>query len=100
MILDRGFIIVKPKDAFFKWSNEYDDDFDDLDDNEPSIYLIEDDFYDDETVLKSHYKQIFLSELLGVTDNTEVYPDITWDNFNSFFDCDLGTTVFDLKAKS
>lgn len=94
-IVNRGYILVTPKEAFITWANQHDEDFEDLTQNEGSIYLIEDDFYDDEPVLKSHFKRIFENELLAVTEDEETYPKITFENFNEMFDCQLGSMVFD-----
>ena len=46
--VNRGYIIIQPKEAFINWANEHDTDFSELEDNEPNVYLIEEDFYDDE----------------------------------------------------
>lgn len=94
-IVNRGYIVVKPKKAFIEWANKYDEDFSDLTDNEGSIYLIEEDFYDDEPVIKANFKQIFSNELLAVTEDEESYPELSIEQFNNFFDVSLGTMVFD-----
>ena len=94
-IVNRGYILVTPKEAFIQWANQHDEDFEDLSDNEGSIYLIEDDFYDDEPVIKSHFKRIFENELLAVSEKEENYPKITFENFEAMFHIQLGTMVFD-----
>lgn len=97
--VNRGYIIVQPKEAFINWANENDTDFSELEDNEPNIYLIEEDFYDDETVLKSYFKNIFSNELLAVTDNESKFPPIKWEIFSEWFEVRLGATVFDAEDK-
>ena len=94
-IVNRGYILVTPKEAFITWANQHDEDFEDLTQNEGSMYLIEDDFYEDEPVLKSHFKRIFENELLAVTEDEGAYPKITFENFEEMFHCQLGTMVFD-----
>lgn len=96
--VNRGYIIVRPKEAFIVWANENDADYSDLEDNEPNVYLIEEDFYDDETVLKGHFKAIFENELFAVTDNESKFPPIRWEVFNEWFDMQLGATVFDAES--
>lgn len=93
--VNRGYVIVQPKEAFIVWANENDADYSDLDDNEPSIYLIQEDFFDDETVLKEYFKSIFTNELMAVTDNESKFPPIRWEVFNEWLEVRLGTTVFD-----
>lgn len=94
-IVNRGYMIVTPKKAFIDWANQHDEDYSDLVDNEASVYLIEDDFYDDETIIKSNFKTVFRNELLAVTEDEEVFPAIKMEEFNAFFDVQLGTSVFD-----
>lgn len=88
-------MVVTPKAAFIKWANKHDEDFSDLVDNEPSVYLIEEDFYDDETVLKANFKNVFINELLAVTEDETTFPEITMDEFTKFFSVIMGSTVFD-----
>ena len=65
--VNRGYIYVKPTKAFIEWANEHDDDYSDLTGNEGTIYLIEEDFYDDEAMLTSKFKAIFSRSLLAST---------------------------------
>jgi len=93
--VNRGYIIVRPKEAFIVWANENDADYSNLEDNEPNVYLIEEDFYDDEQVLKQYFKGIFENELFSVTDKDSKFPPIKWEVFNEWFSVRLGATVFD-----
>ena len=65
--------------------------------SEPSVYLIEDDFIDEEPILKANFKKIFLNELNAVTNDDSLYPEIKWEVFVEWFDIVTGTAVFDLK---
>lgn len=65
--------------------------------SEPSVYLIEDDFIDEEPILKANFKKIFLNELNAVTNDDSLYPEIKWELFVEWFDIVTGTAVFDLK---
>ena len=100
MILDRGFIIVEPKTDFINWIQKYSKDSPiGLEDSEPSLYLITDDFLDDDLVIKQNYEEIFLYELeiSGIDD--AYWPEINLDNFNCYFNTTVGVSVVDLKQK-
>lgn len=94
-IVNRGYIVVHPKQPYIDWANQYEDEFLMDEFSEPTIYLIEDDFFEDELVLKSNFKKIFLNELIAVTEDEATYPEITLENFETWFSYVLGTTVFD-----
>jgi len=96
--VNRGYLTVKPTKLFIDWANNYDEDFSALESSEASVYLIEEDFYDDEPVLKSHFKNVFQNELLAVTEDESVYPEIKFEVFNDWFDVEMGTSVFDTQS--
>lgn len=98
--VNRGYMIVKPTETFIEWANKNDEDYSDLTSNEGSVYLIEEDFYDDEPVVKSNFKHIFLNELMAVSEDQDAYPAITMENFNSYFTYQLGSTVFDAEESN
>lgn len=100
MILDRGFIIVEPQPDFIKWVEKHVKDTPvGFEDSEPSIYLISDDFLDDELVIKQNYMEIFLYELEITGIDEENWPEINLDNFNCYFKTTVGVSVVDLKQK-
>ena len=96
--VNRGYLSVKPTKLFIDWANEHDEDFNSLSDSESSIYLVEEDFYDDEPVLKSHFKKVFQNELQAVTEDESVYPEIKFEVFMNWFDVELGGSVFDTQS--
>lgn len=98
--VNRGYIIVQPKEAFIVWANENDADYSHLEDNEPNVYLIEEDFFDDDVVLKGHFKNIFENELFAVTDIESKFPPIKWEVFTEWFEVRLGATVFDAESNA
>ena len=58
-IIDRGFITVRPKQAFVDLANQQDEEFQ-IDLNaEPSVYLIEEDFFEVDPIIEKNYKTIF-----------------------------------------
>lgn len=99
-IVNRGFISVQPKQAFWDWANEFESEFDFSEDNnvEPNIYLIEDDFMEVEPLIEQNFKVIFSNELSVITENEEDWPkNRKLEDFLNWFVIDFGTTVFDLK---
>lgn len=94
-IVNRGYIIVKPKKAFVDWTNTLEEEFFMSESTEPNIYLIEDDFFEIEPILKSKFKMIFKNELISISDDEATYPEIKMEVFTEWFDCEIGSTVFD-----
>lgn len=95
-VLNRGYIAVRPKQPFLDWANQVDEDFEIFGQVEPVIYLVEEDFIEEEPIIKKHYKDIFHSELLGVSEDENCYPEINLENFENWFELELGNTVVDL----
>ena len=94
-IVNRGYIIIRPKQAFIDWATIQDEEYSLYEFSEPNIYLIEDDFFEDEPILKANFKKIFKNELSAVSGDEEKYPAITIENFETHFTYVIGTTVFD-----
>lgn len=96
-IVNRGYLIVAPKQPFFDWANEFEEEifFDEEDEVEPTIYLIEEDFIETEQVIRDHFKKIFLTELNMITENTDDHPKISEALFFEWFTVIAGTTVID-----
>jgi hypothetical protein len=64
MIVDRGFIMVEAQSEFINWIQiNAKDTVIGIEDSEPSIYLITDDFLDDDLVIKQYYEEIILTDL-------------------------------------
>ena len=63
--------------------------------SEPNVYLIEEDFFEDEPVIKANFKKIFNNEIYAVSSEEENFPEITLENFEEWFSYLLGNTVFD-----
>jgi hypothetical protein len=100
MIVDRGFIMVEAQSEFINWIQlNAKDTVIGIEDSEPSIYLITDDFLDDDLVIKQYYEEIFLYELELCGIDESLWPEITLDNFNRFFQTKVGVSVFDIKKK-
>ena len=98
-IVNRGFITVRPKQAFINWANQQDDEFQIDLDAEPSIYLIEEDFFDSDPIIESNFKEIFLCELEAVSDDEQHFPEIKMSVFKEWFSVEVGSTVIDLQKE-
>lgn len=100
-IVNRGFISVTPKKAFFDWANTFEDDIQFQSDDilEPTIYLIEEDFIEEGPIIERNFKGIFANELNMVTDIMEDWPEKrTMDVFNEWFEYEIGLSVFDCQS--
>ncbi len=102
-ILNRGFISVVPKPNFIKEFSKHEKGDHMLMPNIPeaTIYLIEEDFWDDEIVLKKYYKKIIEAELRQIdSDKKTANNQFDSNNFHSYFEISMGNLVFDLENKS
>lgn len=99
-IVNRGFITVAPKQAFWDWANQFEDDvvFSETDEVEPNVYLITEDFFEIEPLIEQNFKKIFNNELAMITENEEDWPENrTLELFLTWFTLEIGSTVFDLE---
>lgn len=94
-IIDRGFLLVLHKQAFLDWSNSYSEVQFSEGEIEPSIYLIEEGFFEEDKVVESLFKKILFVEMASVTEDEEEWPAITRENFDAFFTYTVGSTVID-----
>jgi hypothetical protein len=97
-LVNRGFLIVRPTEAFLSWANLNGQGiaFTSDDNPEPSIYLIEEDFFDIEPIIERHFKAMFEQELELVNEDESTWPqNRTIELFLMWFEIEAGTTVFD-----
>lgn len=94
-IVNRGFIRVKAKQPFSDWANSMEDEFIMDDFVESNVYLIEEDFFEIEPLIKANFKKIFKNELLAVSEDKDDYPEITLELFEEWFETEVGNAVFD-----
>ena len=97
-IINRGFICVTPTPLFITWAVKHSDDNQFFTINpEPSIYLVEDDFWEDSKVIEKYYKKISQQEFSSLCTKDEKIPIISSEEeFSLYFDLSLGTIVHDL----
>ena len=70
-IVNRGFIFIKPSPAFIEWVKQIDPELLIDEQAEGSVYLIEEEFWDDELILKNYAKKIAAQEMSGITEEAE-----------------------------
>jgi hypothetical protein len=97
-ILNRGFISVKPTVEFLNWKkSQSQEELFEPENSEATIYLIEEEFWDDDEIMKKYFKKIAKQEFHGTFENIENLPTIeNVDDFDKYFQTELGTFVFDL----
>lgn len=98
-IVNRGFIAVRPKKPFVEWANQQDDEFKIDVDAEPTLYLIEEDFFEIEPIIEQNFKHIFLCELDAVSGNDDNFPEVNMERFLEWFSLEVGSTVIDLQKE-
>lgn len=99
--VNRGYFLVEPRQPFCDWAKLHDADFDfnEGDDLEGTVYLIDEDFFDIEPLIEQHFKKIMKNECEAVTDNEEVWPKPTLELFLEWFHLRIGGSVFDTEKK-
>ncbi|MFY7669071.1 MAG: hypothetical protein ACOVQG_10025 [Crocinitomicaceae bacterium] len=98
-ILNRGFISVKPTTDFLNWKKSHSiEELIEPDIPEATVYLIEDEFWDEEEMLKKYFKKIAKQEFLGYSETVEsFFPNVeTVEDFLKLFTVEFGTFVIDL----
>lgn len=83
------------KQSFLDWSNTYGDIQFEEGEVEPSLYLIEEEFLEDDKVIEGLFKKIMQVEFMGVTEDETEWPEINREVFDSLFSCILGVSVID-----
>jgi len=99
-LINRGFISVKPSSLFIEWLKSYDSAvLITAKDAEATVYLIEEEFWDDALILKTYAKKIATSTFAEYGCDEAHWPsNFDIENFEQWFDCDLGCTCIDLLA--
>lgn len=94
-IVNRGYLVLNYKQPYFDWSNPFSEVAFQIGDLEPSVYLVEDDFMEEDKIIEKSFKKIMAIELSSVQEDEEMWVEITRENFDLFFDCVVGSSVFD-----
>lgn len=96
-LINRGFIQIKPTLKLVEWAANKNPALLLDDDAEATIYLIEEEFWDDDVILKKYGKQIAQQEFESLGFEIADWPEsFELDDFLSWFSCELGCTCIDL----
>jgi hypothetical protein len=97
-ILNRGQIVIFPTENFQQWAIENSDEELFLSSQaEPAVYLIEEEFWEDELIIEKYRKKIMRREFSEICSDESKWP-IIKDNeqFRFYFNAFLGLVVVDL----
>jgi hypothetical protein len=97
-ILNRGQIVVFPTENFQNWAKQNsEEDLFFSSQAEPSVYLIEEEFWEDELIIEKYRKKILKREFSEICPDDSKWPTIK-DNeqFRYYFNVFLGLVVVDL----
>jgi hypothetical protein len=99
-LVNRGFIFIKPKPAFIEWAKQIDPELLIDEQAEGSVYLIEEEFWDDELLLQSYAKKIAQQEFGSISvDETQWAKWTTIEDFEALFYVEIGCTCLDLRKE-
>jgi hypothetical protein len=97
-ILNRGQIVIFPTENFQQWAKQNSDEELFLSSQaEPAVYLIEEEFWEDELIIEKYRKKIIRREFSEICSDESKWP-IVKDNeqFRFYFNAFLGLVVVDL----
>ena len=97
-ILNRGQIVIFPTENFQQWATQNSDEELFLSSQpEPAVYLIEEEFWEDELIIEKYRKKIMRREFSEICSDESKWP-IIKDNeqFRFYFNAFLGLVVVDL----
>ena len=97
-LLNRGQIVVFPTKKFEEWSSANSDESLFFSENpEPSVYLIEEEFWEDDVMIEKYRKKILARECSEICPDQTTWP-VVKDNetFFQYFQVHLGIMVVDL----
>jgi hypothetical protein len=97
-ILNRGQIVIFPTENFQQWATQNSEEELFLTTTaEPTVYLIEEEFWEDELIIEKYRKKIMKREFSEICSDESKWP-IVKDNeqFRFYFNAFLGLVVVDL----
>ena len=99
-LVNRGFVFVRPRAAFVAWARQIDPEMLIDEHAEGSIYLIEEEFWDDELVLKNYANKIAAHEFSCITEDQTLWASwTTIEDLEALFEIEMGCTCIDLLAQ-
>jgi hypothetical protein len=96
-LVNRGFLLAKPTTHFIDWATQIDPELMMDENSEGSLYLIEEEFWDDELIIEKYAKKIWTQECSNIEANPKNWPALSeTQTLTHFFHLELGCTVIDL----
>jgi hypothetical protein len=94
--LNRAYLTVNPTEKFWNLVGPSIEDKDFIAFHEPTLYLIEEEIWDEEIIITKYMKKITKNEISQVTDqDISSIPIEKSEDFLSYFTIELGGTVID-----
>ncbi len=96
-LINRGYLLAKPKKTFIDWALEINPELMIDEDSEGSLYLIEEEFWDDALLIGKYAKKILQQECNAIFAEQKDIPILpNPEKIDDFFQFELGCTVIDL----
>lgn len=94
--LNRAFLYIQPTEKFWNVVSPLIEDKEFIAFHEPTMYLIEEDIWDEEILIKKYMKKIATHELHQLIGQTEIPFDIKdASDFKNYFKIEIGGSVVD-----
>lgn len=96
-LVNRGFLLAKPFAPFIDWATQIDPELMMDENSEGSLYLIEEEFWDDDLIIEKYAKKIWAQECSNIEADPKNWPVLSETRtVTHFFHLELGCTVIDL----
>jgi hypothetical protein len=96
-LINRGFLLAKPNAAFIEWATQIDPELMMDENSEGSLYLIEEEFWDDDLIIEKYAKKIWAQECSNIDADPKNWPALSEiQSITHYFQLELGCTVIDL----
>jgi hypothetical protein len=94
--LNRAYLIVNPTDKFWNLIGPSIEDKDFIAFHEPTLYLIEEEIWDEEIIITKYMKKITLNEINQLTEqHVSLIETENIADYNAFFTFEIGGNVVD-----
>lgn len=97
-LVNRGYIYIRPQTKFNTWAKQIDPELLLDEQAEGTVYLIEEEFWDDEKILQQYLKKITTHEFSSITEEKDLWLSCnTTGEFEALFYVEIGCTCIDLR---
>lgn len=94
-IVNRGYLLIIYQQSFLDWSNQFNEVEYKEGELEPSVYLIEEEFMEEDKLIEGLFKKVMRVEFVSVTEDEDQWPEISREEFDRLFTYVSGSTVID-----